>query len=343
MKSPAWAIVAILISLVASYTNCTSKEASPVFVGQDNTNNCSINSTLPSATSQGSVISMEILPSDTASCITEFNSKHLVYLGDNSITKKGKLFVFLPGTGSTPDQTPSLLRQGALRGYHVIGLMYPNQDSVNSICDTNGNTDLTCFGKVREETVTGQNLSPLVVINDINSIEGRIKALLEYLIIKRPGEGWQDFLQEGNIQWNLVSISGHSQGGGHAAYIAKKYSVFRIGIYSAISDYNTTLNTYPSWFSMPSQTSSTKYFGFIHANDTIANYSGTPGQVADSWIDTNFFNMAGLLINVDSASPPYSNSQRLYTNQYPAASSFIKHTATLFDGYQDIWNYVSFP
>jgi hypothetical protein len=301
-----------------------------------------MNSGGPTPTVTGSLETLTIKPSDTAACISTYNLAHYVYL-DTSVTANGRLFLFLPGTGSDPSQVPALLKEGALRGYHVIGLEYPNQDAVNSLCNSAGNTDLDCFGNIRKEIITGQDLSSLVSVDPQNSIEGRLKSLLEYLIATRSGEGWDNYFVAGLIQWNLISVGGHSQGGGHAALIGKLHSVYRVSMYSSPSDYNVAVGQAANWFSMAGQTNASKYFGFIQSNDTIANFSGNPNQVSDAWGNASYFNMGGALTDVDGASAPYSNSQRLYSTTYSSLSASSVHSSTLVSGYQAVWDYISFP
>lgn len=302
---------------------------------------CPMSDQAPSVTSVGSITVMDIKPSATNICITAFDSEHSVYV-DSAATKKNKLVVFLPGTESTAGQIHSFFEEGARRGYHVIGLNYPNQNSVNSLCNASGNTDLGCFGKVHEEVTLGQDVSPLVAVDEHNSIEGRLAGLLEYLIRFRAGEGWDQFYVGGTIQWSLISVAGHSQGGGHAAYIGKIHSVFRVSMYSAVSDYNNTAG-YPTWFAMASQTSSDKFYGFIHDLDFVANSSLALNQVPDAWADPAYFNMAGALTNIDSLAPPYNNSHRLSSNQYNSSGLVDRHIATIRTGYEAVWDYMTFP
>jgi len=52
--------------------------------------------------------------------------------------------------------------------------------------------------------------------------------LLQYLVTEYPDEGWEPFYYAGEPAWNKVTLSGHSQGGGFAAYIAASERVARV-------------------------------------------------------------------------------------------------------------------
>jgi len=114
-------------------------------------------------------------------------------------------------------------------------------------------------------------------------------------------------------------------------------------MYSSPSDYNVNVGDNAAWFSMAGQTSAANYFGFIQDNDTIANFTGNLNQVTTIWGNASLLNMSGALVNVDGVSPPYSNSQRLDSSQYSGLSASNVHSSTLFNGYQAVWDYVSFP
>lgn len=75
--------------------------------------------------------------------------------------------------------------------------------------------------------ITGEDVSPLVSVNAANSITGRLVSLLTYLNSNFPTEGWGQYLTNGQPRWDLITVAGHSQGGGHAGYLAKLVSLDR--------------------------------------------------------------------------------------------------------------------
>lgn len=280
------------------------------------------------------------ISANTASgCVFEFLEPHIVILPKTS--PQGRLAVFLPGSGGTPGSVPDYLRTGADSGYHTIGLMYPNAQPINVICNSSPFSSPECFRQIREEVLTGADLSPAVSVNAENSIEGRLFSLLSYLALHRPQDGWENFIPGGEIDWSKVYLSGHSQGSGHAALQGKRKSLGRISLYSGVSDYHQGESIAAPWLGESSITASTEYFGLIHTGDTTANFSGNPNQVTDQW--QSGFGMTGTLIDVDSASPPYSGSQRLVTNACAAGDDSQKHNCPIVFLDTDAWKYISYP
>lgn len=90
-------------------------------------------------------------------------------------------------------------------------------------------------------------------------------------------------------------------------------------------------------------TPAANWFGFIHAADPIANFSGDMNQVTDAWATP--LGITGALTSVDSGpgSPAYGGSHRLYTSACASGSDFVKHICTLANGYQNVWDYLNFP
>ncbi|MGV3667955.1 MAG: BPSS1187 family protein [Leptospira bouyouniensis] len=302
---------------------------------------CVGQNTFPSNGSVGSLIRYQIQPSITSTSITSDNNPHQVYLPQPGVTKKNILSVFYPGTGSTPCEVGAILQQGATRGYHVIGLSYPNSEAVNTICNQGAaRNDASCFENLRNEVVTGAQVSSYVSVDTNNSIEGRLLSLLLYLAKTYPGDGWDTYLTGGAINWPNVYVGGHSQGSGHAAFHGKIRNVGRVSIYSGVSDYSLQFGSIPSWFANTQVAPAGSYYGLIHENDTVANFSGNANQVTDVWL--NQFNMTGTLTNT-SVGSPFGNSKRLVTTACNGMSASVLHSCPMTNGFQSIWNYISYP
>jgi hypothetical protein len=83
-------------------------------------------------------------------------------------------------------------------------------------------------------------------LSNIRADEGivaRIDLALRALIASRPGQGWEQFIAHPDrsapaerIDWSRVMVSGHSQGGGHAAYLGKLFPVARVVQLSSTCD-----------------------------------------------------------------------------------------------------------
>ncbi|WP_425269828.1 BPSS1187 family protein [Leptospira perdikensis] len=302
---------------------------------------CAGQNTFPSNGAVGALTRLQIQPSQTSTAITSYNNPHQVYPPQSNVSRKNILSVFYPGTGSSPCEIGAILQQGASRGYHIIGLSYPNGEAVNSLCNQgDARFDTNCFENLRNEVVTGADVSPYVSVDVNNSIEGRLLALLQYLVSSRPGEGWEQFFAGNNINWNLIYVGGHSQGSGHAAYHGKRRAVARVSIYSGVSDYSLQYSSLPSWLASAQTAPAGSYYGLIHENDTVANFSGNTNQVTDAWL--NQFSMTGTLTNT-SVGAPYANSHRLVTSACNGMGAAALHSCPMVNGFQTIWNYISFP
>jgi hypothetical protein len=280
-----------------------------------------------------------VLPSYGASCILRYNDPHLMYLPYG--TPKNLLSVFLPGSGSNPIGVSKIIEEGAIRGYHSIGLMYPNSEPINVICNTAPNNSATCFGNTREEILTGVDKTTAVSVDFINSIDGRLLKLLQYLAAKRPNDGWDQFLSGGGVNWSKVYLGGHSQGSGHAAYQGKIKSLGRVSIYSGVSDYHVASASNAPWLSVSGLTSANSYYGLIHIGDSVANFSGNPNQVTDVWL--NSFGMTGALTDADSGAAPFGNTHRLTTNLCAGGDENAKHNCTMLPSQSSTWDYISYP
>ena len=157
-----------------------------------------------------------------------------------------KLRVFLPGTGSNPLQYSCLLRAVA-QSSPVIGLSYafvPASDSArNALCAAHyaaANHVATCLENSHTDALFGghrePNLWPATSADD--SISGRLVLLLRALAVQSPTDGWEAFLSaDGRTpNWSQLWVGGHSQGGGHAAYLAATVGLAGATLLSAPQD-----------------------------------------------------------------------------------------------------------
>jgi predicted esterase len=59
-------------------------------------------------------------------------------------------------------------------------------------------------------------------------------------VLPHPFESWAQYLATpDSIDWSNIIVGGHSQGAGHAAYLAKFNSVNRVLLFSGPNDYST--------------------------------------------------------------------------------------------------------
>jgi hypothetical protein len=208
------------------------------------------------------VVKLEVSPSSTDLKIRDKGTKHSIYV-DNNVRKLNKLFVFFPGTGAPPRLYTKILYTAAEQGYHAIGLVYENEESVNyDICTPqNVKADPDCHKRVRLEILDGKDRSSFVNVDRANSIENRLIKLLEYLHQNQSQQKWNQFISNGKLRWDFLVLSGHSQGGGHAAIAGMIHKCNRIVLFSSPEP--------AAWTTEVSKTPPHLYFGLVHQKEDI--------------------------------------------------------------------------
>ncbi len=242
------------------------------------------------------VVIRRVAPSDTWPTIEPTIGDHFVAIGP-AATRRGRLFVFYPGTGASPDRYSHLLRRAASLGYDAIGLAYHNTESINfDICP---GQPPTCHRDARLEILLGaeSGYSPPDVDPE-NGAFHRLERLLEHLARTYPGEGWGLYLDPaGEPLWSRIAFGGHSQGGGHAAMTAQIRAVDRALLFGATEP--------AAWTSEPFETAEDRSLGFAHTEEP--SYAA----IARSW---DLIGMPGVVTSVDRGGPPYGGSHRLATS-----------------------------
>lgn len=270
-----------------------------------------------SITAYGQLDSIEIAAITTDNTIDlDFTAgdtvKHQIFL-KQSIPSKNKLLLFLPGTGAKPkDHYSEFLKTAANEDYHAIGLVYKNTTSVSQTCGTGTpSSSPTCSEDLRMEIIYGTPLSVDVAVDSANSIMNRLTKLLYYLEVNYPTKGWDNYIDTltMDIHWQNIALAGHSQGGGHAALIARDTVVNRVLFFNCPSDVDTNLATplnQPQWFSDPHITPDSVYYAFYHQQN----------GGADRLAVYNHFGLGnyGTEANIDTITYPYNNSHILYTD-----------------------------
>ena len=210
-------------------------------------------------------VEREIGPAVTDPRITRDLDVHVAINPASATSPKGRLFVMLPGTGGPPRAYRLILRTGAARGFHTIGLGYANDLAVNDACPAS--TDPDCAGNMRREIILGEDRSPLVAVDAPSSIVGRLTSLLAYLARTAPGEGWDAFLVGGQPDWSRIAIGGHSQGSGHAGLMSKMFALDGVAMFAGPGDVGLGGRGIATWLSLPAVTAPARMYGFIHRDD----------------------------------------------------------------------------
>jgi len=285
------------------------------------------------------VVERRVSPAAANAHVTSFTQDHFVWLPGNSIADVNRIMVLLPGTGGAPANFRGIGRVAAQQGYRAIGLMYPDDRAVVVECD--GDPDVACMANMREEIVEGRDLSPHVTVDVDNSIAGRLADLLRHLANAYPAERWDTFLDgSGAVRWDAVAVGGLSQGGGHAAYIAKLHSVPRVVMFGAPADGFGGVKA--PWMQIGA-TPAERYYGFRHARDPFLS------------IDANWSALGldafGPVVDITSATRDFRGSHMFTTDVLPATGSYVDaHPSVFGDGvtptsggapvFESVWRYL---
>jgi hypothetical protein len=243
-----------------------------------------------------------ISPEETDPAIDGWLEDHYVCF-DAAAPRQGRLFVFMPGTGGTPNRYTILCGEAATAGLHAINLSYPNDRAVEwHICKESEDPD--CTEKVRLEQFDGKDRTTGIDVNRANCIENRLIRLLAHLDGKYPKEGWGRYLTEdGEPEWESIVISGHSQGGGHAAMIGTHRRVARVAMFAWTDFHKGKLAT---WITPDTKTPIDRFYGFRHLEDRIE-------ATREVWLKLGL-DRFGPEVDVSTADPPYSNTHMLVSS-----------------------------
>jgi len=206
----------------------------------------------------------------------------------------------------TPSIFQHVQQEAARVGYHVVGLTYVNGGGLAKVCPTAADPN-ACYENARLEIIEGVDRSPIVDVNVANSIDNRLTRLLQYLAVRYPEEGWERFLLRDAPKWSQIAISGHSQGGGNAAMIAKIRLVARVVLFSSVTD--SIHAEAPSWVATH-LTPSERYYGIAHDRD------GFYRPIRAGW-DSLGLDVFGTPATPETSSPPYDGTHTLVTDLTP--------------------------
>lgn len=207
-------------------------------------------------------INIKVKPSATHPKIIRSDYYHSIFYRKRK--QNGKLLLFLTGTGGKPNRSPLHFFETALdEGYQIINLSYINTQSVSTVCmGENLKEDNDCAENFRMKRVFGDNTTYLIPDEYDDAIIPRLTKLLEYLIKEDPHGNWDNYIENGNILWNKIAVSGQSQGGGMACMIAKKFEVDKVITFSGGWD-KSNENEIANWYSNASITPSENGMDYI--------------------------------------------------------------------------------
>jgi len=255
---------------------------------------------------------------------------HVAINPSATVAAKGRLIVFLPGTQGRPDQYSSILRAGATRGFHAIGLNYANQTAMGTYCQNSA--DRECYWNARNVVVFGDG-TPVTgqsPVTKADSVVNRLEKLLAWMHTTYPVEGWGQFLlANSTVDWSKVVVAGHSQGGGHAGVLAKTVALSRAVYLSSPADWYDTTNTAAGWTrTRPNVTPANQQFGFGSDDDVLV-----PNAYAFThWDGFGMPRPATGPVRVETGAPPYAESRQLRTALAPNPASSNLSNALRYHG-----------
>jgi pimeloyl-ACP methyl ester carboxylesterase len=277
--------------------------------------------------SNAQIQSFYIKPSQTDAGYVAQDSHYIVYNTSKPVTK---LVLFIGGSFSRPGNYNLFCDNAATQGYDVISLCYSNDVAAASLA---GNSDSLAFNKYRQEIAFGTSLSPDVSVDSFNSIYTRTLKLLKYLQSNSSHDWGQYLINSTAIDWSKIIIAGHSQGSGHACYLAKKFPVDRAIMLSGPNDYSTFFTNSANWLRTSGLTPPARMFTLLHLNDEIVPFS-------QQYVNNKGLGMTSLMDTtlIDNLATPFNNAQFLYTK----LSAISQHNSTV--GAQpkvkEAWNYM---
>ena len=254
---------------------------------------------------------------------------------DTRVKPQGKLVIWLMG------HSAPLFERVNSYGLHAIRVHYAN-GWFGKFGNLSPGDDGKLLGKIRLEAATGEDFSPLVNIPKPDGMMERALQFVKWLAKENPPGHWEYFLTDDRqgLRWDRVIISGSSHGSTTAARFAKHQRVDRVVMFCGPRDQLET------WQALPSATPASRFFGFSHVLD--GGWSGD--HYCRSWELLGLLQF-GPIVNVDKATPPYSNTRRLITdadvknNASRAHSSVVPGGAAVKDAagkfiHEAVWRYL---
>lgn len=257
---------------------------------------------------EDSLIHYDVLPNATDPFIAAFGSDYHQIFYNPTSTSQNTLLLHLVGSSDSTGSTTLFPSLAANWGFHCINLDYRNGVSGQAACGDVPDTD--CHLNWRKEIIEGIDYSPHIIVSQTSSINNRVIKLLQYLDANAPAQGWSQYYTGNTIHWDKIIVSGHSQGGGHAAVIGITQDVQRVLMFGSPNDHIDTLNINAPWTALAHVVDDSNYYSFNALYDDVVEYwkqydhSQNLGQGA-----------FGDTVLVDNAAYPFNNTRQLYTQQ----------------------------
>jgi pimeloyl-ACP methyl ester carboxylesterase len=254
----------------------------------------------------------------------------------NNITGK-KLLISIPGTTGPGDVMRSFDSVAALEGYHAISIDYPNNRNTATFINS---TDKEAFNKFRQELDFGTPASDSVDVDSLNSIINRITKLVIYLAKTRPAEGWNNFLDDDKIRWELVTLAGHSQGAGHVSYIAHAFKVHKVIMLSGPQDFLANFDMPAPWLSADSKTPYNSFYSLLHDNDAYNTQRQIRNDLAAMHADSSVIYRFQNTDTFPKRKRIFISEITVKQNVSPQNSGQLNHMASIMPLHSEVWKWL---
>ena len=244
------------------------------------------------------------------------------------LTNRCYLFHTNLGTTDWPGLSSCLLESVASNGIPTIGLSYAylrRGDGFRNIRCGSLTTDeekVECLTEQHNDAIYGGSYGSEKMYNDEefwqkvdkrDSIAGRLGMLLCKLHDDNPTEGWDAFFTEAagdypdflpEPVWSKISFSGHSQGAGHAAFLAQTRTIHGAALISGPQDecLNCPLNT-KFWIDEEFETRTVTAFAYGDSSQSFLE--PTLPVMKENWERMNVWPSPMKVKNVDTSFGKY--------------------------------------
>ncbi|HXR15691.1 MAG TPA: hypothetical protein VN777_05710 [Terriglobales bacterium] len=209
-----------------------------------------------------------VAPQDTNPQLHRYLRNHFI-LVERTTLPTAPMLLFMAGTSGGPADYMPFLIAGSKAGYRVVGLEYNDEPAVAQICQSR--PDATCSGLFREKRIFGNEVFRDIDDTPEESIVNRLVKLVQFMDAQHPGDGWGNYLVNQQPNWSRIAVSGHSQGAGMAAFIAKKYLVARVVLLSSPWDHYGQFGQLAPWIKDSSITPPELWYGAYHKHEHEAD------------------------------------------------------------------------
>ncbi len=231
---------------------------------------------------------------------------HRVYYRTDQPLREELLLWLPPGPGDTNDLLYSWM---ANTGYRMIVLGWTNENDAFTPSDD-------FFENMRNELAYGEDTAPAIDIGPADSLVGRFVTLLDFLASIEPAMGWDAYRVPGQtgadaIRWDLIVVSGWSEGGAQAAWMARDHEFDSVVLVSGPKDVGGPIEGEPKlppapWVADPRVTPDCRHYGFYHQNEDKE-------VLLLSWQAMKILQPPDAGVDVDLNAPPYGDSHVIHT------------------------------